>query len=31
MKSKKKHEMTLKPDGSKEFKKLKDELDFDIE
>ena len=31
MKSKKKHEMNLKPQGSKDFKELKDNLDFDIE
>ena len=31
MKSKKKHEINLKPIGSKDFKELKDNLDFDIE
>ena len=31
MKSKKKHEINLKPDGSKDFKKLKENLDFEIE
>ena len=31
MKSKKKHEISLKPEGSKDFKELKDNLDFDIE
>ena len=31
MKSKKKHEINLKPEGSKDFKELKDNLDFDIE
>ena len=30
-KSKKKHEINLKPIGSKDFKDLKDNLDFDIE
>ena len=30
-KKKKKHEITLKPIGSKDFKELKDNLDFDIE
>ena len=31
MKSKKKHEMNLKPEGIKRFKELKDNLDFEIE
>jgi hypothetical protein len=31
MKSKKKHEINLKPEGSIDFKELKDNLDFDIE
>ena len=31
MKSKKKHEISLKPEGSKDFKELKDNLDFEIE
>ena len=31
MKSKKKHEINLKPEGSKDFKELKDNLDFEIE
>ena len=31
MKSKKKHEIRLKPEGSKDFKELKDNLDFEIE
>ena len=30
-KTKKKHEISLKPVGSKDFKELKDNLDFDIE
>ena len=31
MKTKKKHEINLKPEGSKDLKELKDNLDFDIE
>jgi len=31
IKSKKKHEINLKPEGSKDFKELKDNLDFEIE
>ena len=31
MKSKKKHEINLRPEGSKDLKDLKDNLDFDIE
>ena len=31
MKTKKKQEINLKPIGSKDFKELKDNLDFDIE
>ena len=31
MKSKKKHEINLKPEGTKDFKELKDSLDFEIE
>jgi len=30
-KTKKKHEISLKPIGSKDFKELKENLDFDIE
>ena len=31
MKSKNSHEMVLKPEGSKDFKELKENLDFEIE